>query len=195
MKIQTIKIMKYQNSNIFYKLRTCLKEIELYKIKLLEKENLLNSIKTEHINVETILQKQLKEKDSLIICLQKELEQLKNERNDSKQQIQNIIKDNKFAVFNNRTGSNNYKIKKLLVNKKLNSHQASITSMASISTNNFEDKHIEILTNEKNLIEKQLIDYKLRYAESNSKLTEVEEENIALKKTNSVKLKFKIRTY
>jgi hypothetical protein len=77
----------------------------MYKIKLAEKDNLLNSLKAEHINIETSLKKQLLEKEYLISALQKDIELLKSERHDNKQQIQNIIKENKFAVFNSRTGS------------------------------------------------------------------------------------------
>jgi hypothetical protein len=67
--------------------------------------------------------------------------------------------------------------------------------MASISTNHHDDKHIEILNNEKNLLEKQLTDYKLRYAEANARLIEVEEEIISLKKENSVIFILTFRIY
>ena len=67
--------------------------------------------------------------------------------------------------------------------------------MTSISTSNHEDKYIEILNNEKIALEKQLTDYKLRYAEANSKLIDIEEEILGLRKKNTVFNIIKIRIY
>jgi hypothetical protein len=62
----------------------------------------------------------------------------------------------------------------------MHSHQNSITSVSSMSTYH-DDKIFEKINNEKIQLEKQLIEYKYKYAETASKLNELEGEFEKLK--------------
>jgi hypothetical protein len=68
----------------------------------------------------------------------------------------------------------------------MHSHQNSVTSISSMSTYH-DDKILEKLNNEKNVLEKQLVEFKYRYVENEAKLNELEGEYDKLKMRNQVK--------
>lgn len=133
------------------------------------------------MKTEQELLRQLSDKDQALDNLRRELDLAKCEINENKYQMQTIYKEieykNKFAVFNLRAQNNK---------KMMHSHQNSISSLTSISTNCHDDKYIEIINSEKLQIEKQLVEYKLRYAETASKLNELEDEFDKVKTKNEV---------
>ncbi len=68
----------------------------------------------------------------------------------------------------------------------MHSHQNSVTSISSMSTYH-DDKILEKLNNEKNVLEKQLVEFKYKYVENEAKLNELEGEYEKLKIRNQVK--------
>ena len=61
-----------------------------------------------------------------------------------------------------------------------------MTSISSMSTYH-DDKILEKLNNEKNVLEKQLVEFKYKYVENEAKLNELEGEYEKLKIRNQVK--------
>lgn len=134
------------------------------KNKLNEQENILTIMKEEYVYTENSLKAIIKEKDEQLDSVRKELEYLKSERNDNFHQMQYLMKDNKFAMFNVRGNK-----------KPIHSHQNSITSMASVSTH-YDDRYVDKINSEKLVLEKQLVECKLNYAETAAKFGELEDE-------------------
>lgn len=129
---------------------------------------MLRTIQDDFEKSEKSLKIQIREKEGTIDNLKRELDYMKFERNESHNQMQNLLQDNsknKFALFNTRAI------------KKLNSHQNSMSSVSTMNTfQEDKDKVFEKINNEKAFLEKQLVEFKFKFAETAAKLNELEGE-------------------